>query len=120
MNGSRATASAACVDPRGSPAGRVIGSSGESTHCFLSRGGLHRGGLSGGFLGEHRGDPLDGFLMRSLQTPRKQSSVDVVGRVSEGLEIACAVEELVFEGEVAEQRGQLAVEPVRLGTWPER
>ena len=34
--------------------------------------------------------------MRSLQTPRKQPSVDAVGRVGEGLEIACTVEELVF------------------------
>jgi hypothetical protein len=34
--------------------------------------------------------------MRSLQTPRKLSGVDMVGRVGEGLEIACAVEQLVF------------------------
>ena len=83
------------VDPRGGPVGGVIGGPAESIQCLLHRGGLNRGGLSGGFLREHRGDPLDGFLMRGLQTAGKQSGLDVVGRAGGGLEITSAVEQLV-------------------------
>ena len=42
--------------------------------------------------------------MCSLQAPRQVSGVDVIGCVGEGLEIAGAVKQLVFQSEVTKQR----------------
>jgi hypothetical protein len=43
-------------------------------------------------------------LVCALEAPRQVSGVGVVGCVGEGLEIAGAVEQLVFQSEVTEQR----------------
>ena len=53
------------------------------------------------------GDPVDGFLMRSLQAPRQVSGVGVIGCVGEAFEIAGTVEQLVFQSEVTKQRAAI-------------
>ena len=62
----RATASAVPLIHSAVRRARVIDDAGEPAHRLLHRGGPHLGGLPRRVFDEHRGDPLDGLLMRSL------------------------------------------------------